>query len=460
MNKPMKSLLLLALGAGGATGHSATLANSGYIQVPTLVTAGMANVQATVPAQAGATYLWSVTGGSIPGVRQNAAAFFTAGAAGTATVQCQVARYGVQTTYTQTVAVVPAQPASPAYYGSGRGADALANTVLGGPGANVVSYRFQARYSSPLQAIRVFFIWSTLKAGYQAGLGGTIQVQLKADDGSAAHLPTGPALASLDYGNILAQTQNYPELAFPEPATLVGGRFYHLVFTNVDPNPVANYISLDDLYTDQATAPMQPGSTDAAAAVLVKSGAAAWKLRQNFTPILELDYADGGRQGNGYMEVWSTNPKTVSGPAMVREAFQVSGPARSFTRIRIRLQRVAGSSPLALTLAEADGTVMAEGAIAAASVLQGVSDWVECSFPVSHVLATGVAYRLTLSAPADTQYSLYPMRKGADKGFAAATLFPDGYAQFTASGAAGWTGWDMWGTPNLKTGDLQFLFVP
>jgi len=428
--------------------------------VPTLVTTSMAHIQATVPAQAGATYQWSVVGGSIPGVRQNAAAFFTAGAAGTATVQCQVQLYGVQTTYTQTVAVVPALAVTPAYYGSGVGADSLANTVLGGPSANVASYRFQARYSSPLQAIRVFFIWSTLKAGYQAGLGGTIQVELKADDGSAAHLPTGPALATLEYGNILAQTQNYPKLAFPEPATLVGGRFYHLVFTNVDPNPVANYISLDDLYTDQQTAPMQPGSTDAAAAVLVKSGTGAWKLRPNFTPILELDYANGSRQGNGYMEVWSTNPKTVSGAAGVREAFKVSGPARTFTRIRIRLQRVAGSSPLTLTLTEADGTVMARETVAAASVRQGVSAWVEASFPVGHVLATGVAYRLTLSAPADTQYSLYPLRKGADKGFAAATLFPDGCAQFTTSGDAGWTGWDMWGTPNLSTGDLQFLFIP
>ena len=121
---------------------------------------------------------------------------------------------------------------------------------------------------------------------------------------------------------------------------------------------------------------------------------------------------------------------------------------------------MAGSSPLTLTLTEADGTVMARETVAAASVRQGVSAWVEASFPVSHVLATGVAYRLTLSAPADTQYSLYPLRKGADKGFAAATLFPDGCAQFTTSGDAGWTGWDMWGTPNLSTGDLQFLFIP
>jgi len=65
-----------------------------------------------------------------------------------------------------------------------------------------------------------------------------------------------------------------------------------------------------------------------------------------------------------------------------------------------------------------------------------------------------------LSSPADTQYSAYPVRKGSDKGFGPYTIFIDGYAQFTTTGAAGWTGWDQWGSPNRKDGDLQFMFVP
>jgi len=98
--------------------------------------------------------------------------------------------------------------------------------------------------------------------------------------------------------------------------------------------------------------------------------------------------------------------------------------------------------------------------VASASVLPGVPTWVTFSFPLNQALATGVAYNLVLSSPADTQYSTFPIRKGSDKGFSNYTVFPDGYAQFTTTGAAGWAGWDMWGTPNLKTGDLQFLFVP
>ncbi len=151
-------------------------------------------------------------------------------------------------------------------------ADSLANTVLGGPSLNSASYRFQARHTSALKGIRVFFIWSLVKSGYQAGQGGTVQVSLMADDGTAAHLPTGPALATVTYGNIIAQNNNYPELTFPTPAVLTGGRFYHLVFTNVDPSPTANYISLDSLYTDAQTAPMQPSVSDTDFAELVRFG--------------------------------------------------------------------------------------------------------------------------------------------------------------------------------------------
>jgi hypothetical protein len=205
---------------------------------------------------------------------------------------------------------------------------------------------------------------------------------------------------------------------------------------------------------------MQPSIGDAAWAVLLRAGAGAWKLRQNFTPILQLEYGDGGTQGTGCMEVWSTNPKIISGNAMVRETFKVSGPTRSFTRVRVRLQRLAGTSPLTVRVEETDGTLIAQATVAAADVLQGISDWVTATFPLSHALATGVGYNLTLSSPADTQYSAFPIRKGKDKGFSNYTFFPDGYAQFTTGGAAGWAGWDMWGTPNLTTADLQFMFIP
>ena len=436
------------------------ISNTGYITAPNLVSANMAGITAYVPAQAGATYAWTILGGTIPGVTANAAVVFTAGAVGSVTVQCAVTVAGVTTTYAELIPVVAPYTPTPFYYGSGFSADSLANTQVGGPNGNQVSYRFQAKHASALAAVRVFFIWSAAKSGYQAGQGGTVKVDLLADDGTGAHLPTGPSLATVSYGNILLQNNYYPELHFPYPAVLTGGGIYHLVFTNTDPSPTANYVSLDTLYTNALTAPMQPCISDTTWAVLLKSGTGAWKPRNGFSPTLELEYADGGRQGNGYMEVWSTNPKAISGPASVRETFKVSGPSRTFTKVAVRLQRSAGTSPLTVRVEEADGTLIQQVNVPAASVLQGVSDWVFVTFPLSSVLNSGVAYNLVLSSPADTQYSAYPMRKGTDKGFGPYTIFIDGYAQFTTTGAAGWTGWDQWGSPNRKDGDLQFMFVP
>ena len=446
--------------APAAPVHTAVpVVNTGYITVPPLVSAGMTMIEAYVPTKAGATYAWSVTNGTLTGVTTNAMVYANAKATGPLTLTCTVTAVGVATPYTQSVPVLPVMPLTTFFYGSGFSADSLANTVVGGVSNNSVSYRFQAKYLTPLEGFRVFFIWSTTVAGYNAGLGGTIRVDLMADDNSPAHLPTGTALASTTYGNIIPQENFYPKLTFPSPVALQGGNLYHLVFTNIDAFPAVNYISLDTLYTAAQTAPMQPVMADADFAVLLKSGTGAWKLRQGYTPTLELDYATGS-QGNGYMEIWSTNPKTISGNASGRETFKVTGPSRTFSKVLLRLEHASGASPLTVRIEEGDGTLMEQAQVPAANFPLGVTAWVTVTFPLSHVLNTGVAYHLVLSSPADSVYAAFPMRKGLDKGFSTSTVFPDGYAQFTATGASGWTGWNMWGTPNLTTSDLQFMFVP
>ena len=458
-------LLALGCGWGPATAAAtsptvaAPVVDTCAIRAPALVSANMTQVLACVTAKAGASYRWSIDRGSIPGVTQNAAVYFNAGTASPATLTCAVTLAGVTTTYVQDVPVVPAMAPTPTWYGSGYSADSLANTVIGGPSGNVVSYRFQAGSTGPLLAVRPFFIWSAEKMGYAAGQGGTIRVDVLADDNSSAHQPGGPVLASSTVLGIISRDDYYPEMAFANPAALTAGRLYHLVFSNCCSDPVANYISLDALYTNAQTAPMQPVVADADFAVLVKSGTGAWKLRPGFTPIVELDFA-AGKQGNGYMEVWSTNPKTISGLAGVREVLKVSGASRIFSKVNIRLARTAGASPLTVRVEESGGALVTQAQVPASAVLQDLPTWITVTFPLTHVLNSGVNYHLVLSSPADTAYSIFPMRKGQDKGYGNATVFPDGYAQFTTTGAAGWKGWDMWGTPNLTDSDLQFAFLP
>jgi hypothetical protein len=72
---------------------------------PTVATAGATNLTASVPAQSGATYAWTIMGGTITGGASNAITF-TAGAAGTLVLTCVVTNEaGTSATGTRSVAV-------------------------------------------------------------------------------------------------------------------------------------------------------------------------------------------------------------------------------------------------------------------------------------------------------------------------------------------------------------------
>src|SRR6185295_4345081 len=63
-------------------------------------------------------------------------------------------------------------------YGTGYGADALANTTVGQRGSpgNVVSYRIRAHHTGAVQSLHVYIVGPDFP-GYGAGTGGTIQIQ-------------------------------------------------------------------------------------------------------------------------------------------------------------------------------------------------------------------------------------------------------------------------------------------
>jgi len=363
--------------------------------------------------------------------------------------------------------LLPAIPAAPAppFYGSALNADALANTPVGTAHDIQVSYRIRASHGGALKAVRPFFIWSYDKPGYQSRHGGTILVQIQSDDGSAQHLPSGAVLASTVATHPVDDRVGYfPSLSFAQPPQLQAGTLYHVVFSNIDPDPVNNWVCLDSAYMDHASSPMQPTVADTDLATLWRVGSAgAWaprraKATESFTPILELDYADGASQGQGYMEFWIGNPKTISGAKAVRQTFTATGRDRQVSGVAVRAKWLSGGGPLTLRLEQADGTVLGQGVVTGLPVTPGFggASWARVTFAAPALLTRGRAYNLVLSAPAGTVYQVCAMRKGTDKGFKATTLFPDGHAQF--NDGTGWTGWDQWGQPNRRDGDLQFYF--
>ena len=348
-------------------------------------------------------------------------------------------------------------------YGSGLNADALANTVVGGMSLSESSFGFRAHHSGTLTTLRVYLAWSSLKPGYNAGSGGSLLVRLQSDAVEGGHHPSGTTLASVLDSDPLNNGM-FPLLTFPSPVQIDSGTTYHVVFTNVDPDPANNYVSVNSLWMQTGLVPRQPTVGDADWFQLMRdsSNHGTWVPReygtgQSFTPILELDYSGGYSEGIGYMEVWVGNPKVVSGALGVRELFTAGGRNRKVSAVSVRLRRLSGSDSLGIQLQEAEGATIAVSGFPASAVPLTYT-WITFSCPSVTTLFAGTRYAVVLHCAATSSYDLFPIRKGsAPRRFRAATFFADGYAQFTSGGL--WTGWDQWGQADRYDGDLQFYFT-
>ena len=448
------------------------------ITAPSQVDALSAN-SASVPAQAGCTTTWTLTGGTITAGQNTTNLSFTAGGVGTMLLGCTVtnsASVAVSAQKSIAVLAAPAPAPAPGFYGSGINADDLGNQIIGWNTANDVcnrkgSIRVRAQYTSTLVSIRPKFIWSLVKGGYGAGNGGNILIQIQSDDGSSNHLPSGTVLASLQYDQPITIGNYWPMLTFSTPASLTAGQLYHIVFSNVAADPTVNYVSLDHLYKWNVLSQEQPQfpNTDLCPLETTTSGSWVKFVRgssHSYTPTIELDYGNGASQGQGYIQGFGQtssgwNPKTISGTQSVRETFTVSGANRTVSSVAVRLNRVSGSSPLTVTVEKSDGTLIGQGTVlvtmGAASTTSANESWATVTFTTPLTLQSGTGYHLVLSCPSDTIHTTHTLEKGILEGYKATTYFADGYAQYTTG--AGWLGWNEWGGGSRTDNDLQFYFT-
>lgn len=342
-------------------------------------------------------------------------------------------------------------------------ADSLANTRIGGPYGTVLAYRFRSAWTGVVRGVRFYVVRnSDGRSGYSGGSGGTLRVALAPDSGGRRHVPARRALAiaTLDPPSRDA----WPLVRFRKPARVAAGRFYHVVFTNVDPDPRRNYVSVNALvsYGRRAPAPQVPGDL----AVLLSDAPdggrtpGRWHPRaqrrsDSYEPILEVagDRA-GQRLGVGYMEVWVNNPKPIGGAHKVRQLISpAAGRAITGAWLRVR-RREETSAPLVLRIERAGGGVLASASVPEHSVPSANPGWVHVRFPRSVPLDGAERLALTASAPAPSSYEAFAIRKGTEFGFHPRTVFDGGYAQFTRGDA--WVGWDQWGRRDRRNGDLQF----
>jgi len=474
------SLIACTGGSGGGSTQQVAAIPPPVIVAPAAVPIGSSNLTATVIQPGGDTsYQWTITDGTITAGANTPVVTFSAGAVGTLLLACTVTNSAGSSTGQAQVLVVQETPGpqTAGYYGSRINADDLANQIVGWNTAvdscnKAASCRLRAEHTGKLKAIRPKFIWSDAKTGYGAGNGGTIQVQIQTDDGTPNHFPSGVTLASLVYDRPITAGNHFPLLTFPNPPDLVAGQLYHIVYTNVAADPTADWVSLDHLYMWDGNNPVQPTVPNTDMALLERTCSGSWVVfsrgaGHSWTPTIELDYADGFSQGQGYIQGYGqtttsgwVNPKPISGARGVRETFTVTGGSRTVTSVSVRVNRISGSSPLTVRVEKADGTLVGQGTVVVpqgeVSSSQNGASWVKVTFAAALTLQAGQGYHLVLSSPSDTVHTAHALEKGSSSGYKPTTYFSDGHAQF--NNGSGWVGWDQWGMANRTDNDLQFYF--
>lgn len=338
-------------------------------------------------------------------------------------------------------------------------ADTLANTRIGGPYGTVLAFRFRSAWTGEVRGVRFYVVRnSDGRTGYSGGTGGTLRVTLVDDaDGRPAH---GRPLAAATIEP--PDRDAWPLVRFPKPARVTRGHRYHVVFTNLDPEPRRNYVSINALLSHghRKPAPRLPHGLGVSVSDAVDGGRTpgGWWSRvqragDRYVPILEVAGGrDGERLGVGYMEVWVNNPKPIGGARKVRQLL-AARPGRAVTGAWLRVRRRGDvRAPLQLRIERAGGGVLAGAHVAAGAVRRDAPGWVHVRFPRRVPLQGELALVAASSEP--SAYEAFAIRKGTEFGFDARTVFDGGYAQFTQGRE--WVGWDQWGGHDLRTGDLQF----
>lgn len=301
-------------------------------------------------------------------------------------------------------------------------ANSLANLEVGKQAERQISGRFVAEQAKALKGSTHYI---KTAPNYSLGTGGSILCTLRPDDGTPDHFPSDFVIdyAAMVPGN--PASTPFKRFAFQGNFVPTVGGIYHLVMSNLDADPVHNYVSINNL-NNKAMTP-QRGDLSGKLAILRKdSSATPWYESKNLTPIFSIDYADGSTQGQAYSDALSSSGLLTLGDSVrAREVFTVKGGDKTITGLYAFVK-----SNCKATVTDLSGTE-AIAAVASSKVLGG-TDFAWASSSMHGVLRDGHTYAINLFGTGQV-YSLVKNQIPATP-----SVF-DGHMEQTSDGGRTWT---------------------
>jgi hypothetical protein len=234
----------------------------------------------------------------------------------------------------------------------------------------------------------------------------------------------------------------FPILTFTASSQLSVGNLYHLVATNVDANPRANWLVLNTQAV--ATSVSNPSwvtrwfdSLDWSV-IVQKDGVwidyvpwyqSAGVPAQSLAPIMDLGWTDSVHTGSSNLATKPALP--LSTTAMTRELF---APAAQHVATGAAF-RVAspGGATLRWRLVGPSG-VLESGDI---TISAGAQRWIDVAFRSPRSLTLGSSYSLEMQAVQGLA-EMIPMYAGDSNGFSGGSLFVESVAQSSSNGGSSW----------------------
>jgi uncharacterized protein YfaP (DUF2135 family) len=207
-------LAALACGGGGGGGSSPARPATPVIAAPAAAAAGATGLGATVPAQSGATFAWTISNGTIQAGADTRSITFTAGSAGTLSLTCTASTSAGASDPGACSLTVVAAPAAAAFTPGTR--TTLATATIGATGGTI-----SGPAGSPLAGVSATFPAGALPSSQTVTLGcdaGTLIPLHGTHSGTTIVLDAGQVT---DFDQPVAITIPYdPAAGLPVPYTL------------------------------------------------------------------------------------------------------------------------------------------------------------------------------------------------------------------------------------------------